>query len=476
MKSSYSHTKIISTIGPASSSKKVLKKMMLAGVDVCRLNFSHGTHEDHLKVIKNIREINEELGVNVSILADLQGPKLRVGEIENGELELVRNDQIVFVTDKCIGTKEHLYMSYQNFPQDVEAGETILIDDGKIKLEIVETNNTDKVVAKVIFGGVLKPRKGVNLPNTKISQPCLSEKDLKDLDFALEQNVDWVALSFVREVTDIVELKDIIKKAKKKTFVIAKIEKPEALTNIKAIIDLTDGIMVARGDLGVEVDFYTVPLLQRSMVEMCYMASKPVIIATQMMEGMINNFRPTRAEVTDVASAVLMGADTLMLSGETSVGKFPVEVIESMHQVIQHTEENAYSFYLNNPPEGFNQTFIADSVCFNTSQMAKQVEANAIIVFTHSGHTAIKVASHRPKASIYVFTPNKELVPKLSLVWGIRAFHYPAKHEFIEHAINATVDFLKEKDYIEDGNIVVHVGDLSMREKGRANMLKVSYV
>ena len=296
------------------------------------------------------------------------------------------------------------------------------------------------------------------------------------MDFALEQNVDWVALSFVREVTDLTELKDIIKKSKKKALVIAKIEKPEALKNINAIIDIADGIMVARGDLGVEVDFYTVPLLQRSMVEKCYNASKPVIIATQMMEGMIDNFRPTRAEVNDVASAVLMGADTLMLSGETSVGKFPVEVIQSMHQVIQHTEDNAYNFYLDNPPVGFNQTFIADSVCYNVSQMAKQVKANAIIVFTHSGHTAIKVASHRPKANIYVFTPTKELVSKLSLVWGIRAFHYPKKHEFIEHAINATVDFLKDKNHLEDGDIVVHVGDLRMREKGRANMLKVSYV
>ncbi len=476
MKSNYSHTKIIATIGPASSSKEMLKKMMLAGVDVCRLNFSHGTHQDHLKVIKNIREINEELSLSASILADLQGPKLRVGEIENGELELNKGDEIVFVTNECIGTKEHIYMSYQQFPMDVKAGETILIDDGKIKLEVVETNKTDKVVAKVIYGGFLKPRKGVNLPNTKISQPCLSEKDLKDLDFALEQNVDWVALSFVREVTDLVELKEIIKKAKKKTYVIAKIEKPEALANIKAIIDLTDGIMVARGDLGVEVDFYTVPLLQRSIVEMCYKTSKPVIIATQMMEGMINNFRPTRAEVNDVASAVLMGADTLMLSGETSVGKFPVEVIESMHQVIQHTEKNAYNFYLKNPPVDFNQTFIADSVCYSVSETAKQVKANAIIAFTHSGHTAIKIASHRPKANIYVFTPTKELVSKLSLVWGIRAFYYPIKHEFIEQAINSTVDFLKGKGHVEDGNIVVHVGDLRMREKGRSNMLKVSYV
>jgi pyruvate kinase len=476
MKSSYSHTKIIATIGPASSSKEVLKKMILAGVDVCRLNFSHGKHEEHLKVINNIREINKELSLSVSILADLQGPKLRVGEIENGELDLLAGEEIVFVTKECIGTKEHLYISYQQFPQDVKAGESILIDDGKIKLEVLETNKKDKVTAKVVYGGILKPRKGVNLPNTKISQPCLSEKDLKDLNFALEQNVDWIALSFVREVTDIVELKEIIKKQKKKTFVIAKIEKPEALENINAIIDLTDGIMVARGDLGVEVDFFTVPLVQRSLVEKCYNASKPVIIATQMMEGMINNFRPTRAEVNDVASAVLMGADTLMLSGETSVGKFPIEVINSMHKVIQHTEQNAYNFYLDNPPIGFNQTFIADSVCYNVSQMAKQVEANAIIVFTHSGHTAIKVASHRPKASIYVFTPTEELVSKLSLVWGIRAFYYPEKHQFIEQAINATVDFLKEKKHLEDGNIVVHVGDLRMREKGRANMLKVSYV
>lgn len=476
MKSTYSHTKIIATIGPASQEKEILKQMMMAGVDVCRLNFSHGTHEDHLKVINNIRELNLELSINVSLLADLQGPKLRVGEIENGQLDLKEGDEIVFVTEKCMGTKEHIYMSYQLFPKDVEAGETILIDDGKIKLEVLETNKKDKVVAKVVFGGTLKPRKGVNLPNTKVSQPCLSEKDLKDLDFALEQNVDWVALSFVREVTDIVELKEIIKKKKKKAYVIAKIEKPEALTNIDEIIGLTDGIMVARGDLGVEVDFFTVPLLQRSMVEKCYNASKPVIIATQMMEGMINNFRPTRAEVTDVASAVLMGADTLMLSGETSVGKFPVEVIGSMHQVIQHTEKNAYNFYLDNPPKGMNQTFIQDSVCYNASQMAEQLDAKAIVVFSHSGHSAMRIASHRPKANIFVFTKVEELVSKLSLVWGLRAFYYPAKFEYLRDAIKASIDYLKSKGYLEDGDTVVHVGDLSMQEKGRANMLKVSFV
>jgi len=327
-----------------------------------------------------------------------------------------------------------------------------------------------------LFGGILNPRKGVNLPNTKISQPCLSEKDLNDLDFALEQNVDWVALSFVREVTDIVELKEEIKKRKKKALVIAKIEKPEALTNIDEIIDITDGIMVARGDLGVEVDFYTVPLIQRSIVEKCNNASKPVIIATQMMESMISSFRPTRAEVTDVAAAVLIGADTLMLSGETSVGKFPVEVIKSMHEVIRYTENNAYNFYLDNPPKDFNQIFIADSVCFNASKMAEQVQANSIIVFTRSGHSALKIASHRPKANIFVFTENKQLVSKLSLVWGLRAFYHHEKYEYIKHAIKDSIEVLKSKKYLKDGDIVVHVGDLNTQEKGRVNMLKVSYV
>lgn len=476
MNSSYSHTKIIATIGPASSSKQVLKEMMLAGIDVCRLNFSHGTHENHLKVINIIRELNDELGLSISILADLQGPKLRVGELENNQLELLPDDEITFVTQECVGTKDNIYMSYQNFPMDVMAGEFILIDDGKIKLEVLSTNKEDSVKAKVIYGGLLKPRKGVNLPNTKISQPCLSEKDLKDLDFALEQNVDWVALSFVREVTDIFELKDIIKRKKKKALTIAKIEKPEALKNIDDIISIADGIMVARGDLGVEVEYHTVPFIQSKLVKKCYNASKPVIIATQMMEGMINNFRPTRAEVTDVASAVVMGADTLMLSGETSVGNFPVEVIKSMHNVIQYTEEKDYNFYLNNPPVDFTHTFIPDSVCYTACQMAKQVNAEAIVVFSHSGHTAMKIASHRPQANIFVFTQSKELISKLNLIWGLRTFHYEEEYQNIEDAIESSIKTLQNKNYLEDGSIVVHVGDLKMGKKGKSNMLKVTFV
>ena len=318
-----SQTKVIATIGPASSSREVLEKMFHEGVDVCRLNFSHGTHDDHLKVINIILELNQELNANVAILADLQGPKIRIGEVENNQVELKDCAEVVFVTEKCLGTAKQLYLSYQNFPKDVKAGDFILVDDGKIKLEAIETNGKDTVKARVVHGGMLSSKKGVNLPNTKISMPSLTEKDIDDVNFALDHNVDWVALSFVRSADDLVQLKDIIRNKKKFARIIAKIEKPEAVSDIDNIIDASNGIMVARGDLGVEVPFDQVPLIQKDIVRRCIAKAKPVIIATQMLESMITNFRPTRAEANDVANAVLDGADAVMLSAETSAGKAP---------------------------------------------------------------------------------------------------------------------------------------------------------
>ena len=333
-------TKIIATIGPATASRKILKKIIQKGVNVCRINFSHGTHEDHKKVIDSIREINKELGLHTAILADLQGPKIRVGEIENYGFELRANQEITFTTKKCIGTKEKVYISYKQFPQDVYEGEIILLDDGKLTLKIKSTNGKDEVVAKVVHGGFLSSNKGVNLPKTKISLPCLTKKDKVDLAFALKMNVSWIGLSFVRNPNDINELKDIIKKAKSNAKVIAKIEKPEAIENLDEIIEVTDAIMVARGDLGVEIPFQQVPMIQKSIVKKSMKAAKPVIIATQMMESMIESITPSRAEVNDVANAVLDGADAVMLSGETSVGKFPVKVIEAMVNIINDVAFN----------------------------------------------------------------------------------------------------------------------------------------
>jgi pyruvate kinase len=475
MRHDRSHTKVIATLGPASQGKDVLRQMYEEGIDVCRLNFSHGSHEDHLKNIITIRELNAELDVNVAILADLQGPKLRIGVVQNNGVELVNGSTFKLVSEKCEGTAEKAYMSYELLPRDVKVGEIILIDDGKIKLEVIETNLKDTVTTRVIYGGILSSKKGVNLPNTKVSLPSLTEKDIEDAVFALEHNVDWIALSFVRSVNDIIDLKKLIKHSKKNTRIIAKIEKPEAIDEIDQIIDMTDAIMVARGDLGVEVDFDRVPMLQKQIVDKCINQSKPVIIATQMMESMITNFRPTRAEATDVANAVLDGADTLMLSGETSTGKFPVGVIQSMQKIIDWTEDNGFKYFRNHPPKDFSRTFLPDSICYNACAMAEQTQAKAILTFTHSGYTAFRISSHRPKAGIFAFTMNNSLLPVLSLVWGVRAF-YTEDYQNMEDYINHSIKFLLEKKHIKHGDVIVTVGSTPLLERGKTNMLKLVYI
>jgi pyruvate kinase len=471
----HSRTKIIATIGPASSSKEVLKEMILSGVNTCRLNFSHSKYEDHLKVINNIRELNHELNANIAILADLQGPKIRIGEVENNSVELVDGSIVMITSEKCLSTAEKLFITYENFSRDVETGDEILIDDGKLKLKVTGTNKKDKVFSVVIHGGILSSKKGVNLPNTKISLPCLTPKDIEDARFALEHDVDWIALSFVRSVTDIVEMKEFIKNHKKHASVIAKIEKPEAINEIDNIIDMSDGIMIARGDLGVEIPFDKVPILQKSIIEKCMMAGKPVIVATQMMESMITNFRPTRAEANDVANAVMDGADSLMLSGETSVGKFAVDTISSMQKIISSTENNGFKFFRNRPPVDFIPSFLADSICYNACVMAEQSGAKAIITFSWSGYTAFKISSYRPKAAIFVFSNNKILVNKLSLAWGIKTF-FAKNIDNIDNSIERSINFLIQEGYIKHEDIVVHVGSTPLHEKGKTNMLKISYV
>jgi pyruvate kinase len=470
-----SHTKVIATLGPASAKEDVLSKMFEEGIDVCRLNFSHGSHEDHLKSIRIINELNSRFSSNVAILADLQGPKLRIGEVENNAVNLVDGEELLFVNTPCIGNKERVYMSYEPLAKDVRAGENILVDDGKIMLQVIDTNGTDQVRLKIISGGILSSKKGVNLPNTKVSLPSLTEKDKKDARFALENEADWIALSFVRSVNDILEIKELIKKSKKPTAkVIAKIEKPEALSEIDQIIDMTDGIMIARGDLGVEVPFDQVPLIQKEIVNKCIIRAKPVIVATQMMESMITNFRPTRAEANDVANAVLDGADALMLSGETSAGKYPVEVVQSMQKIIDWTEKG-YHFHRDNPPREFSRTFLPDSICYNACNMAEQSRARAIITFTHSGYTAFQIASHRPKAEIFAFTDNERILRKLSLVWGVRSF-YSRVFNNIDDYISYSIDQLLERNLIREEDVVIHVGSTPILERGRTNMIKMSFV
>ena len=470
-----SQTKIIATLGPATSSKIIISDLITSGVDVFRINFSHSPKEEYVRLTNLIKDLNLELGTTVAIMADLQGPKLRVGEIENNRIQLVEGDIITFVTEKCVGRKDHIYMSYQEFPKDVNAGEIILIDDGKIKLEVIDTNKKDAVWAKVIYGGPLSSHKGVNLPGTKVSLPCLTAEDISNAVFALAHDVDWIAMSFVRKASDVLELKELISKSNCDAGVIAKIEKPEALLEIDQIIDVADGIMVARGDLGVEVPFDEVPLYQKKIVEKCIRQSKPVIIATQIMESMITNFRPTRAEANDVANAVLDGADTLMLSAETAVGKYPVETIKNMQQIINYTENQGNPFDKQHDPIKENSTFLAESICFNAARLAKQVGAKAIIVFTHSGYTAIRISSHRPKSNIYAFTNNKKILCKISLAWGIRPFFLDT-YNHLEQAITESLKILKDEKLLSEGDCVIYVGTTPLKLQGSTNMMKVSYV
>src|ERR1700748_3625080 len=400
MKLYYNRTKIVATMGPASSPKDTLLAMIKAGVSVCRLNFSHGRPEDHQKTINTIRELNEQYKINVGILADLQGPKIRIGLVKDGGIHLANGKRINMTTKECIGDDNQIYITYPTFPQDVKAGEIILLDDGKLQMKVIETNRVDTVVCEVVHGGILTSRKGVNLPNTKVSIPSLTEEDLINLNFALQNDVEWIGLSFVRTAEDIVELKRIISRSGKSSRVIAKVEKPEAIANIDAIIAVTDGVMVARGDLGVEMPLEQVPLLQKMIARKCRAASKPVIVATQMLESMITTPRPTRAEVNDVANSVLDGADAVMLSGETSVGEFPLIVIETMAKIVRNVEEQGYPF--NTPKEGNTDTSSADylinAVCESAVYLADHTCAVGVVSMTRSGYTAFAISSHRPKA------------------------------------------------------------------------------
>lgn len=475
MKFNYNKTKIVATMGPSTENIAVLEELFNAGLDICRINFSHGDYEPIKHVVDNVRILNKKLNRNVGILGDLQGPKLRIGKVKDNAVDLVNGEEIVITTKECEGTAEKIFITYPQFPQDVAAGELVLIDDGKITLQVIDTNRKDEVRAIIIAGGILSSKKGVNLPNTKISLPCLTLKDLRDLDFALENNFEWVGLSFVRSVTDIIELKDIIRSKNKHARVIAKIEKPEAIKEIDKIIEVSDGVMVARGDLGVEMPMEQVPLLQKMIVSKCLIASKPVIIATQMMESMITSYTPTRAEVNDVANAVLDGADAVMLSAETSVGRYPVKVIEYMRRIITEIENDDRIYYKEHEPELKTVTYVTDSICYNASVMAKQAGVNAIVSMTHSGYTAFKLSSHRPKANIYIFTDNQTLLNALSLVWGVRGFYYD-KYESTDDTINDLKGYIKDGGFVKADDLVINLASMPMKEKGRTNMLKLSYI
>jgi pyruvate kinase len=468
-------TKILATLGPAINTKEILSDLVDAGVNAFRINFSHADYDNVKARIKDIREINEEKGFHVSILADLQGPKLRVGVMEDNVV-LKDEDTFVFTTEKCTGTNKKAFMTYQNFPMDVKKGENILVDDGKLMFEVVATNKKNEVTTKVIVGGILSSKKGVNLPNTKISLPALTEKDMKDAIFAIEQNVDWIALSFVRNPEDLRKLHDLIsQKSVYRIPVIAKIEKPEAVENIDALIPYCDGLMVARGDLGVEIPMQEVPLIQKMLVRRAKLARIPVIIATQMMETMITNAVPTRAEVNDVANSIMDGADAVMLSGETSIGAHPIRVIEKMTEIIRSVEDSPLIKVPKAPPHIRTDRFITKAICHHAALVADDVEATAISTLTNSGYTAFQISAWRPKSYILAFSSEKRILGKMSLLWGVKSFFYD-KNRSTDDTVVDINRIAKEKGYVTINDYVINLTSMPVEAKGMVNTLRVSQI
>jgi pyruvate kinase len=469
----FNRTKIVATIGPATSDKEMLRAIIHEGVDVCRLNFSHGSYDDHRQVIERIREINEEENTFVSILLDLQGPKLRVGEVENGKVELITGSTITVTTREQLSTASCVYVKFPTLPSDIKPGEYILLDDGKLQLEAIESNGKDEITCRVVYGGWLSSKKGFNLPHTKLSIPAMTEKDLADLQFGLQMQVDWVGLSFVRKAEDILDMKKIIEEYDWKPRVVAKIEKPEALDNLDSIIQVSDAIMVARGDLGVEMPMEQVPVIQKRIVKRCIELTKPVIIATQMMESMISSPSPTRAEVNDVANAVMDGADAVMLSAETSVGAYPHLAVRNMQKTIAEAEKTNAPYYKGKRPTDDSPTFLSDEICFTAVRISDHLHAQAIVGMTFSGYTAYKLSAFRPKAMIYIFTGNKRLLTTLSLVWGVRSFYYNG-FESTDQSIQDVNYFLLENGYVDKGDIIINTASMPIQERARTNAIKVT--
>lgn len=469
-------TKIVATLGPATDGEERLREMMDKGVDVFRINFSHADYEIVERNIQLILKLNEKYGYNTAILADLQGPKLRIGVMEEGVI-LSAGDIFTFTNEKIIGNKERAYMTYQKFPTDVKVGENILIDDGKLVLRVIETNKKDEVKAEVIQGGPLSSKKGVNLPNTKVSLPALTEKDIEDAKFAISKGVDWIALSFVRTAQDVMDLKELIdSEADYKIPIIAKIEKPEALENIDEIIQVVDGLMVARGDLGVEMPMEVVPQNQKMLIAKAKLRRIPVIVATQMMESMITSLTPTRAEVNDVANAVFDGADAVMLSGETSVGKYPVQVIETMTKILQRVEDSELINVPTLKPNNKNDRFVTKIICYNASEMVKLTGAKAISTLTYSGYTAFQISSYRPIAYILVYTPNKHIVRRLNLLWGVKAMYYNPVNKSTDETVIDVNRLAMEFGYVELGDYVINLNAMPVFEKGMTNTVRLTTV
>ena len=470
-------TKIVATVGPACDTYDKLLELVKCGVNVFRLNFSHGAHEDKLQIIEFIRQMNKTEPYNIAILGDLQGPKLRVGEMEGGGIDVVKDDILTFTNEKLVGTLERIFVSYPDLHKDVKVGNKILIDDGKIEVQVKSILKNNDVQVQVTLGGRLSSKKGINLPDTKISLPALTDKDLVDLDFIIDQELDWVALSFVRSVKDIIILRNKLQERKSKTKIIAKIEKPEALANIRDIIVESDGIMIARGDLGVELPVEQIPLIQRNIIKKCLHRAKPVIVATQMMESMMDRNKPNRSEITDVANAVLEGTDAVMLSGETATGQNPRLVVETMRKIIREVERTEYNYNLEEvlTPQPHSPSLLSDATCINACKLANDVQADAIIGMTQSGYTGFMLSSYRPKAPLFIFTKERSLVNQLSLSWGTRAFYY-SEEESLDDIIYDQIDILKERGFLKTGSIVVNTGSTPVHLHLPTNVIKITKV
>ncbi|EJL60721.1 pyruvate kinase [Flavobacterium sp. CF136] len=469
-------TKIVATLGPACGTKEIIKDMIDAGVNVFRINFSHADYEGVKEKINIIRELNEEFGYTTAILGDLQGPKLRVGVMEEGTV-VNDGDLITFTTaEDILGTAQKVFMKYQNFPNDVNPGERILLDDGKLIFEIISTDKKTEVVAKVIQGGELKSKKGVNLPNTKISLPALTEKDIADAIFAIGQKVDWIALSFVKTPRDLQDLQELIAKhSDVKIPIVAKIEMPEALENMDKIIAYCDAIMVARGDLGVELPAHEVPLVQKDLIRRAKTARIPVIVATQMMETMITSLTPTRAEVNDVANSVMDGADAVMLSGETATGNYPVQVIQKMTQICEAVEDSPLIHVPQNTPQIKTKRFITKTICQQAALMANTIQAKAICTLTNSGYTAFQISAWRPSAHILVFTSNKRILTQLNLLWGVKSYFYD-KDESTDDTVTDVNEIAREKGFVTKGDFLINLAAMPIKDKGMVNTMRVSEI
>lgn len=474
---SLKRTKIVATVGPACNTYDQLLALVKAGVNVFRLNFSHGDHENKKRVIEEIRKIIKNEPFNIAILADLQGPKLRVGDLEDGKILLEAGKEFIFTTQKMTGTKDKIYVSYPHLCTDVKPGERIFLDDGKMELKVEEILNDTEVRMSVTLGGLLLPKKGVNLPDSTLSMPSLTEKDKADFDFIMTQNLDWLALSFVRKAEDIIALKKMITENNSKIKVIAKIEMPEALKNIRDIIVESDGIMIARGDLGVEVPIEKVPIIQKDIIKKCMHRAKPVIVATQMMESMLDRTKPNRSEVSDVANAVFEGADAVMLSAETATGAYPLLVVQTMTNIIREVERTVFNYNREDilAPQAHSPSFLSDAICYNACKLAADSHATALIGMTQSGYTAFMLSSYRPKTQLYIFSKEKSLISQLSLSWGVRAIYY-GEEESLDNILEDQLQILKERGFISKGDIVINTGSTPVAAHLPTNIIKISRV